>query len=121
VTQLGDLIRRAREQRGWTLRDVEAATGVHNAHLSQIEKGHITSPSMALLWSLAEVYEELDFHHLLDLAGHTTTDSAKVGHRSLQGVALAAVGDLTPQEEQEILAFLKQLRRRRASQEDEAR
>lgn len=35
----------ARECKGWTVRDLEKQTGISNALISQIETGHVKSPS----------------------------------------------------------------------------
>lgn len=113
--QLGTVLYCAREQRGWTLREAERQTGVHNAHLSQIEKGRIRNPSMALLWDLAAAYG-LEYNNLLDLAGHTTRDERHAGRRSLAGATLQALEDIEPHEEEQLLAFLEQVRRRRKAQ-----
>jgi transcriptional regulator with XRE-family HTH domain len=43
--QLGEFIAVAREVKGMTLRELEKATGIHNATLSQIETGHTKEPS----------------------------------------------------------------------------
>lgn len=43
--KIGELIAVARECKGWSLRDMEKQTGISNALLSQIETGHIKSPS----------------------------------------------------------------------------
>lgn len=42
---IGELICVARECKGWSLRELEKRTGISNALLSQIETGHIKSPS----------------------------------------------------------------------------
>lgn len=49
---LGALIRRARLARGWSTRDLEAASGVANPNISRIENG-LQDPSFALLQRLA--------------------------------------------------------------------
>lgn len=114
-TPLGDLLAQARTQRGWTLREVERRTGIRNAHLSQIETGGITRPDTALLWTLAGVYD-LDFGELMRLAGRTETGS---GNRvALAGVALKALEGLTPAEQDEALAFMDQLRKRKRGAAD---
>ncbi len=41
---LGELIGVARECKGWTLRDLEKASGVSNALISQIETGKVKDP-----------------------------------------------------------------------------
>lgn len=43
--QLGELIAVARECKGWTLRELERASGVSNALISQIETGKVRDPS----------------------------------------------------------------------------
>lgn len=45
--KLGELIGIARECRGWTLRDLEKATGVSNAVISQIERGKVKDPGFS--------------------------------------------------------------------------
>lgn len=45
--RLGELIGIARECKGWTLRDLEKATGVSNALISQIETGKIKDPGFS--------------------------------------------------------------------------
>ena len=42
--RLGEVLRRARKYRGYSLRQVQERTGILNAHLSQIERGHIRRP-----------------------------------------------------------------------------
>lgn len=41
---IGELIAVARELKGWTLRDLEKASGVSNALISQIEHGKVRDP-----------------------------------------------------------------------------
>src|SRR6185312_12778056 len=65
---LGPILRRARSQRGFTLRDVEGRTGIPNAHLSQIERGQIKRPDQRIVWKLAQLYN-LDFGLLAAWAG----------------------------------------------------
>lgn len=43
--KIGELICVARECKGWTLRELEKRTGIHNSLLSQIETGHVKEPS----------------------------------------------------------------------------
>lgn len=43
--KVGELIAVAREMRGWSVRELERRTGISNALLSQIETGHVKSPS----------------------------------------------------------------------------
>lgn len=53
---LSDKLRRLRNTRKLTLREVEHQTGISNAYLSQLENGRAKNPSLAVLRSLAGVY-----------------------------------------------------------------
>ena len=66
---LAALLSGARSRLGWSLRDAERATGVPNAHLSQLETGKIKRPAVAILADLAEAYE-LPVERLAEAAGH---------------------------------------------------
>lgn len=112
---LGELLAKARTESGMSLREVERQTGIHNAHLSQIEKGGISNPAVGILWSLANTYD-LDFTKLLQVAGRAGKSSGKAPVRSLVGAGLHTIQDLSPNEEQELLAFLEQLRKKRSEE-----
>jgi transcriptional regulator with XRE-family HTH domain len=110
MAALGHKLAEARNKREWTLREVERRTGIHNAHLSQIETGGIERPAPNVLWTLAELYE-LDYRELLRLAGHVETAPAdEAAKRSPVGAALRAMGDLTPEEQLEVLEFIEELK-----------
>lgn len=51
---LGDLIGVARECKGWSLRDLERASGVSNALISQIETGKVRDPGFATVVRLVD-------------------------------------------------------------------
>lgn len=51
---LGELIGVARECKGWTLRDLEKASGVSNALICQIEKGKVRDPGFATVVRLVD-------------------------------------------------------------------
>jgi transcriptional regulator with XRE-family HTH domain len=110
MASLGEVLRQARLDCEWTLREVEARSGIRNAHLSQIESGVIERPDVALLWTLAGLYN-LDFGTLMRLSGRTSGAGEPGRRRSLAGAALRAMDDLTPEQQQEALAFMDQLRK----------
>ena len=121
MTVLGDRLAEARQGRGWALREVERRTGIHNAHLSQIENGGIARPNPNVLWTLAELYE-IDYQELLRLAGHVEAGAADAASkRSTVGAALRAMGDLTPEEQREVLDHIEQLRKGRHSEHERTR
>lgn len=51
---LGELIGIAREIKGWTLRDLEKASGVSNAMISQIENLRVRNPSFSTVVRLVD-------------------------------------------------------------------
>ena len=110
MSELGDMLAQTRNERAETLRQVERATGTPNAHISQIEKGHIESPSPTVLWVLATHYG-LDLTKLMDLAGN----SAPAGRRKRRNLvaAIRAMNDLTSSEQNEALRYMAELRGRR--------
>lgn len=57
----GEALKRARSECKLSLRDVERATGISNAHISQIENGKIKNPSFFIFVKLVKIYE-LDFN-----------------------------------------------------------
>lgn len=56
MTDLGTRLAGARKRLGWSLRAAERASGVHNAHISQIETGAIAQPGFAVVARLAKAY-----------------------------------------------------------------
>ncbi|SRR5712692_6557943 len=65
---LGETLKFGREGNNWTLRDVEDATGVSNAYLSQLENDKIKKPSANVLYKLAAIYG-ITLDSLLEAAG----------------------------------------------------
>lgn len=114
ATALGELLQEERKKHKWTLREVEAKTGIHNAHLSQIEKGAITRPAPNILFTLAALYD-LRYDQLMQMAGHINTSGRKQRQLSLQAAALHALEELTPKEQKEALEYMKQRVRERVS------
>lgn len=110
MSDLGAELARLRGDRGWSLREVERRTGIHNAHLSQVEKGQIERPDPALLWTLSTIYD-VDFHALMKLAGHLE-EASDAPRRSLVNAAMRALDLLPPDQQAEALEFMRQLERR---------
>lgn len=53
----GDYFFSLRKEKGWTLRQVEDATGISNSYLSQFESGKIKNPSASVVTKLINFYE----------------------------------------------------------------
>ena len=69
MATLGETLRAAREGRGLTLRDVEAATDISNGYLSQLEANQIKAPSPKHLIRLGECLS-IPYEKLMRLAGY---------------------------------------------------
>jgi transcriptional regulator with XRE-family HTH domain len=109
---LGEGLKVARELRKLSLRDVEDATGISNAYLSQLENNKVKKPSPHFLHKLASLYE-VGYELLMESAGYIKR-KAHDGPKTLQGAALFAQEKLTSDEEiqlSEYLAFLRSKRK----------
>jgi HTH-type transcriptional regulator, competence development regulator len=113
-TPLGEQLRHLRRGLGYTLKEVEAMTGISNAYLSQVENGKITKPSPDKLYALAEAYNA-SFDKMMYAAGHlrqgphpsVSSDAPK----TLIGAVLSSK-NLTPEEETKLAEYLEFLRQR---------
>jgi len=110
---LGEELRGAREARGLSLRAVERATGIHNAHLSQIETDSIGRPDLAILWELSSFYE-IDYARLMRLAGYAAHRASSGNEKEQLSVAFRTMGELSPQERKRTLAFMAELKKARS-------
>lgn len=111
---LGQYLWDVRNARGMTLRQVEEASDVSNAYLSQLETGKIKQPSPHILHELAEVYN-VPYETLMEKAGYIKREEGdKSKGRPRKGrVATFATEDLTEDEEAELLKYLAFLRTRK--------
>lgn len=106
---LGTVLKEARTRNGLSLRKVEEITGIHNAHLSQIENGTIQQPEMVMLFDLASLYG-MDYGALLRLAGYTQNAETSGRARQRMTVAMRTMGELTPREQTEVLRYMAELK-----------
>ncbi|MES2516085.1 MAG: helix-turn-helix transcriptional regulator [Bacteroidota bacterium] len=104
---LGEILRESREVMPLTLRQVEEATGISNAYLSQVENGKIKKPSINVLYKLAGLYN-IELDSLLGASGVVEKKTAKQS-KLLNSIALSA-GTLSKEEEDELLNYLTYLR-----------
>jgi HTH-type transcriptional regulator, competence development regulator len=105
--KLSSFLASARQHKKLTIRAVEAATGISNAYLSQLETGKIRSPSPVILRKLGELYS-IPYSTILELAGYPAPESETLD-TSLTDVA-AKLGPITPEEADELADYLKYLR-----------
>jgi transcriptional regulator with XRE-family HTH domain len=108
MSKLSEYLADVRKQAGLSLRAAEAATGISNAYLSQLENGKIQEPSPILLDKLAELYH-VDYLMLLDLAGYPVLR----GHRPSNSRLAARLGPTNKEEEEALIEYLEFLRSKR--------
>jgi len=111
--ELGAVLADLRTAKGFSLREVEEATGkaVSNAYLSQLENGKIKKPSPNVLHSLAAVYA-VPYEALMEKAGYLLPSEGNKGKNRTR-LAVFAIDDLTAEEEEELLKYLAFLRSRK--------
>lgn len=107
---LNDELRSIRKLRGYSLRDVEEATGISNAYLSQLERGDAKKPSPDKLQLLADFYE-VPYTELMRAAGYlqkTSNAGRKTQTNAVQAALMSA--ELTPEEEEAVVQYIEFLR-----------
>jgi transcriptional regulator with XRE-family HTH domain len=109
----GDYMKALRESKGFTLREVEKKTDVSNAYLSQLESGKIKQPSPTTLYKLAELYE-VKYEVLMEKVGYPVPQADNLlKAKSVQSNVLHRIGNISKDEEMELLDYLKFIRGRR--------
>lgn len=106
---LGQLLKKTREDRGYTLREVEDLSGISNAYLSQLEGNKIKQPSPVWLHKLADAYE-ISYSTLLGLAGYPVPGENQSS--SAQSSLAARIGEVTSSEEDALVEYLEFIRSR---------
>lgn len=108
---LGQYLAAVRSGRKLTLRQVEEATGreVSNAYLSQLENDKIKQPSPHILHVLADLYS-VSYTGLMERAGYLRASDAEGVNKRHGRAATFADLDLNPEEEAELLRFLRFMR-----------
>jgi len=102
-------LRIIRESKKLSLRQVEEATGISNAYLSQLENDKIKKPSPHFLHKLAQIYN-IGYELLMESAGYVQKRMDTEGPKTLAGAALFSVSQLTPEEEGKLAEYLAFLR-----------
>jgi transcriptional regulator with XRE-family HTH domain len=107
---LATLLATARGRKGLSLRQVETATGVSNAYLSQLEGGRrVKEPSPVMLHKLSELYA-IPYAQLMRAAGYPVPSAD--GPADTVTTIAARLGPTTPQEEDALVDYLRFLRSR---------
>jgi transcriptional regulator with XRE-family HTH domain len=103
---LGEFLRKARNDAGLSLRDVEGETDVSNAYLSQLEGEKIKQPSPVVLHKLSNLYG-VAYAAVMRLAGYPVPKAL-----AEESLLHARVGPLSEEEEDAVVDFLELLRSR---------
>jgi transcriptional regulator with XRE-family HTH domain len=107
MKSLGKTLKEARELSSLTLKQVEEATGISNAYLSQLENEKIKKPSANVLYKLSAIYN-VALELLLAAAG-IISESEAPRSKLFNSIALSS-SQLTKDEEDELLNYLKYIR-----------
>lgn len=112
TNSLGAYLRKARQDLGMTLREVEEATNkeVSNGYLSQLEGGKISKPSPHVLYTLSMVLNT-EYESLMQRAGYILPGTTQRSEGAKHGrAATFAIENLTGDEETQLLDYLAFLR-----------
>jgi HTH-type transcriptional regulator, competence development regulator len=114
MERLGELLADARKWRKLTLRAVQNEVGISNAYLSQLETGKVQSPSPIVLHKLSQLYA-LPYATVMEAAGYPLPKNIRTDG---PGTRLAArIGNVTPEEEDAIVEYLRFIRSQRNRRE----
>lgn len=114
---LGKTLKITRENVSLTLREVEIATGISNAYLSQLENDKIKKPSASILYKLANVYK-IDLNVLLCASGIIEKKDileTKLKQSFLEREIAFYKDKLSLEEEREVVDFIKFLRYKKSN------
>jgi transcriptional regulator with XRE-family HTH domain len=107
---LGSYLKEVRKKNDLALRDVEEATDVSNAYLSQLENGKVAKPSPHILHSLATLYR-VPYETLMERAGYVKKASERVGSVQRSGrLPASSFENITDEEEDQLLGYLNFIR-----------
>jgi transcriptional regulator with XRE-family HTH domain len=109
---LGSYLKEVRKKSGLSLREVEEATDISNAYLSQLENGRVTQPSPHILHAVATVYR-VPYETLMERAGYLTLkkpSEQKGAVRQSGQLPASSFEDITEDEEVHLLGYLNFIR-----------
>lgn len=112
MENFGEYFKALRESKQLTLRDVEKAIDVSNSYLSQLESGKIKQPSPLTLHKLAMFYG-IRYEILMEKVGYPMQQKIERGLKSKANSVAYRIGEITKDEEVELLNYLKFIRSRK--------
>ncbi len=108
MSSIGIVLKEARKNIGFTLRQVEEALDISNAYLSQLENDKIKNPSANILYKLSNLYR-IPLKSLLSNAGiieKQDDENTEKNSQFIQKVAFSAE-NLSDDEKKEVLKYLE--------------
>jgi transcriptional regulator with XRE-family HTH domain len=113
MKSLGATLKEARELIPFTLRQVEDATGISNAYLSQLENDKIKKPSANVLYKLASIYK-IELNSLLSASGiiEKVSENQPVAQSNNEWLNRLAFysDDFSKAQQDEILEYIKYMK-----------
>lgn len=108
MKSLGTALKEARELISLTLRQVEEASGISNAYLSQLENDKIKKPSASVLYKLGSLYK-IELNTLLSLAGiiEKSTEAGKSDSSEWEKRIAFYTEELSDDQKQKILEYIR--------------
>lgn len=111
MQELTEAMTTHRKAKGLTLRQVEAATGVSNAYVSQLENGKIKTPSPGTLYKLALLYGA-SYESYMSMAGYPVPKGPAPELPKTVSQLAARISDVNQSEADALVDYLKFLRQR---------
>jgi HTH-type transcriptional regulator, competence development regulator len=107
MSKLGETLKKSRINFGLTLRQIEDASGISNAYLSQLENDKIKKPSANILYKLSDLYK-IELNDLLIAAGIIENVAKHTSKKKsdLTQMISTSVGGLNSQQKKNVLEYI---------------
>lgn len=113
MSNLGETLKSLRNQKKYTLKEIEEKLGISNAYLSQLENGKVKKPSANTLYKLAKLYN-IDLDVLLYAAGiieENPVEERREMTKFISQLQYSSDG-LTKEQKESVLQYLEFLKSR---------
>lgn len=115
VNKLAEELKKLREYKGVSLREIERDTKISNAYLSQLERGEAKKPSPDILKRLANYYK-VEYESLMKAAGYLKARSKQDTIKPIAIQAALMSKELSDEENKLVVEYIKFLRSQRKSE-----
>jgi len=114
MSKLGETLKKSRINLGLTLRQIEDASGISNAYLSQLENDKIKKPSANILYKLSDLYK-IELNDLLIAAGiiENAAKHPSKKKNDLTQLISTSVGNLNSQQKKNVLEYIDFIKSKR--------